>query len=95
MELTKMTAALAAVALLAPQAASAAQDTQTKANPASSERRICETYTVTGSRLATKRVCGTAEEWAERRLQDRQAVEKVQTNPCVITRTSPTGRAAC
>ena len=45
--------------------------------------RICETITPIGSRLATKRFCGTRAEWADRKLQDKQELEKAQLNPCV------------
>jgi hypothetical protein len=40
--------------------------------------RICENITLTGSRLAVKRFCGTRAEWAERRRQDRDVTEQVQ-----------------
>jgi hypothetical protein len=40
---------------------------------------ICEKIEVIGSRLAVKRVCMKRSEWAERRLQDRQEVEKAHT----------------
>ncbi len=39
---------------------------------------VCERQEVTGSRLARKKVCMTRAEWADLRLQDRQATEKVQ-----------------
>jgi hypothetical protein len=57
--------------------------------------RICENITPIGSRLATKRFCGTRAEWADRKRQDREALEGAQKSPCMITRTSGTGRAAC
>lgn len=50
--------------------------------------RICETITPIGSRLATKRFCGTRAEWADRRLQDKQALEKAQMGPCVVNGTT-------
>ena len=85
--LTKVTATLAAMALLVPQVASAAQEPQ-PAPRTPAAKKICKTQTITGSRLATKRVCGTADEWAQQRLQDRQAVEKVQMGPCVVNGTT-------
>lgn len=85
--LNKVTATFAALALALPQAASAAQEQQ-PAPQAPAAKKICKTQTVTGSRLAKKRVCGTADEWAEQRLQDRQAVEKVQMGPCVVNGTT-------
>lgn len=57
--------------------------------------RICENITPIGSRLATKKFCGTRAEWAERKRQDREALEAAQKSPCVITTTGATGRPAC
>ena len=45
-----------------------------------SQERVCEKLEVIGSRIATKRVCMTRAEWADARLQDRQAVERMQTH---------------
>ena len=45
--------------------------------------RICETIKPIGSRLATKRFCGTRAEWADRKLQEKQELERAQLNPCV------------
>ena len=39
---------------------------------------VCEKQEVIGSRLATRRVCMTRAEWADRKLQDRQEIERVQ-----------------
>lgn len=94
MRITAIIAALGALAL--PGAASALQGSSTVPTPApAAEKKTCESYTVTGSRLAKKRVCGTREEWAERRLQDRQAIEKVQTSPCMLQHNGGTGRPSC
>ena len=57
--------------------------------------RICENITPIGSRLATKRFCGTRAEWADRKRQDREALEAAQRGPCMLTRTGGTGRPAC
>ena len=57
--------------------------------------KVCENITVVGSRLAKKRVCATRAEWADRKLQDRQAVEKIQTSPCVLQTTGAGGRPSC
>jgi hypothetical protein len=46
--------------------------------------RVCETMTVTGSRLGKKKQCMTRAQWAARRLEDRQEVERIQRAPCVI-----------
>lgn len=39
---------------------------------------VCEKQRESGSRLSVKRVCMTRAEWADRRLQDRQAIDKAQ-----------------
>lgn len=57
--------------------------------------RICENITLTGSRLATKRFCGTRAEWEERKRLDRDAVEAAQRSPCVIQTTGGRGRPSC
>lgn len=40
---------------------------------------VCEKQEELGSRLATKRVCMTRGQWADLRGQDRQEIERVQT----------------
>lgn len=57
--------------------------------------RVCEDIVQTGSRIATKRFCGTRAEWEDKKKQDREAVEKAQLNPCVIQTTTTSGRASC
>jgi hypothetical protein len=57
--------------------------------------RICEDVTMTGSRLATKRFCATRAEWAEKRRQDREAIEKAQLGPCMVQTTGKAGRPSC
>lgn len=59
------------------------------------QKLVCETQEATGSRLGGKRVCLTREAWAERRLQERQVVERAQAAPCMPTTTSGQGRTAC
>ena len=100
-----LVAAIAAVSLvLTPTAASSqtptpsgsATEEQPKAGSApGQEERYCETITMTGSRLAKRRFCGTRAEWAEKRMQDRQATERVQTQLCVYSKTGITGRPSC
>jgi hypothetical protein len=41
---------------------------------------VCQKTEVLGSRLATKKVCLTRGEWAERRRLERMEVDRVQTN---------------
>lgn len=57
--------------------------------------RICANITMTGSRLAVKRFCGTRAQWADKQLQDRQEVDRVQRSPCVYQATGATGRSSC
>lgn len=57
--------------------------------------RVCENITITGSRLATKRFCGTRSEWAERKRADREALDSAQRSPCVLTHNSGSGRPSC
>jgi hypothetical protein len=46
--------------------------------------RICKKEPVLGSRLTTRRVCGTRAEWEEKRRLDREAIEKAQSQIGVI-----------
>ena len=59
-----------------PQPASTAAATSA-AKP--KEKLICKTEEVVGSRLATRRTCLTALQWADRKLEDQQFVGKAQT----------------
>ena len=62
---------------------------------------VCERITAIGSRVATKRVCATRAEWAEKRRLDKEAIEQAQrmgNGPCQTTGSSPgsgTGRPSC
>ena len=76
-----------AAALLAGTAGSAVAQTpaatpaqtQASAKPSNANEIVCEKQeTTTGTRLGAKRVCMTRGEWADRRLQDRQELERVQ-----------------
>ena len=74
----------AALAISQPATAQTSAPSQTQpsttaqtAGPDMSEV-VCERQEVTGSRLARKKVCMTRAQWAALRLEDRQAVEKVQ-----------------
>ena len=59
------------------------------------DERVCEDIKMTGSRLAKKRFCGTRSEWADKRLQDKQEVERIQRSPCVYTHNGGNGNPAC
>ncbi|MEO7366107.1 MAG: hypothetical protein ABIW03_07290 [Sphingomicrobium sp.] len=41
---------------------------------------VCEKQEILGSRLSSRRICHTRAQWADLRLQDRQAIEKIQVN---------------
>jgi hypothetical protein len=56
---------------------------------------VCEKLEVIGSRLATKKICMTRSQWADLRRQDRQAVEKAQASPCMLTHNGTSGRPSC
>ena len=62
---------------------------------------VCDKITAIGSRVATKRVCATLAEWAEKRRLDQEAVQQAQrmgNAPCQTTGTgSGTGttRPSC
>lgn len=72
--LLSMTLLLSAAPVLA-QTQRADRPAAAKSN---SGRIICERIEETGSRLASKRICMTAEQWAERRRGDREALESAQ-----------------
>jgi predicted secreted protein len=72
-------ALLASTPAAAETAAAAAPATGQKAADPNNEV-VCEKQEITGSRLGTRRICLTRAKWAERRLQDRQEIEKAQTN---------------
>lgn len=73
----------------------APEQVQPKAKVDPQNERICENITPIGSRLATKRFCGTRAEWADRKRQDREALDAAQRSPCVISTTTGTGRPSC
>lgn len=70
------------IAAAEPQAATSPVPA-TNTNVGNPNEKICENITPVGSRLATKRFCGTRAEWADRKLQERQALEDAQRSPCV------------
>lgn len=70
-------AALASVLVGTPAMAETTPITPTMVrNP---NEMVCEKHSVLGSRIQTKRVCMTRGQWADRRSQDRQEIEKAQT----------------
>lgn len=67
---------LGSAAPAAAQAPDAAKQTTAKAkDPA---RKICQEFKETGSRLAGRRVCMTAADWAAQRQDHRDNVERAQ-----------------
>ena len=80
MRIARSFAAAAAGSMLAAAGQPASAPTQPRPyNAPDPNQVICEKHQVTGSRLAVRRVCKTRAQWADQRLQDRQDVEKVQT----------------
>ncbi|GAA4749163.1 hypothetical protein GCM10023264_14240 [Sphingomonas daechungensis] len=86
-------AVLASSPLLAGEPAQSVPATNTNVGP--KDEKICENITPIGSRLATKRFCGTRAEWEDRKRQDREAIENAQRSPCMLTHNSGTGRPSC
>ena len=83
-------AALTALVGYSLAGAAVAQTSAAQPNSANAGRndKVCETITVTGSRLGAKRFCGTRAEWEERRRRDREEVDKAQRSPCVVNGTT-------
>ena len=87
----KLVVAISAFAL----AAAASAQTQAPASTpgASAEKtqtdylneRICRSEEVTGSRLTKRKVCKTRAQWADQQLQDRQEIERIQTQRSIKT----------
>jgi hypothetical protein len=76
-------AALVAAMLISTQAVGQTAPASTappKADGVDLNQVVCEKQEIIGSRLTSRRVCHTRAEWADLRLQDRQAVEKIQIN---------------
>ncbi len=69
--------AVAAVAQPAPAPTPTQAPTDAKAAQDANEI-VCQKQEVTGSRLGVKRICMTRSQWADRRMQDRQELERVQ-----------------
>lgn len=76
-----MFARLVAIVLLVtavPALAQAQSDQRSKPAKNDPNRVICEKVEQIGSRLATKRICMTAAQWAEKRRMDREDLESSQ-----------------
>ena len=55
--------------------------------PADPNQKICEDITVVGSRLGTKRICATRAEWAAKKREDKDEVDRIQRSPCMPGKT--------
>lgn len=73
-----MMAATAAPALAQSTATSTNQPAANAAPPQNPNEIVCEKQETTGSRIGARRVCMTRAQWADRKLQDRQELERVQ-----------------
>ena len=69
-----MLTTIAAASLLAP---AGAQEGVQRA-PGEPTRMICKKFEATGTRLGTRRVCATADEWAQRESQDQATMRALQ-----------------
>lgn len=59
-------------------AAAPAATAQAAAAPAKTDKLICRSVEVLGSRLQKNKVCMTSSEWAEQRRLDRMNIDKAQ-----------------
>ena len=85
-----------ALVLLSTGMVASAQSSPSQKTPAPDpNQRVCEDVTETGSRLATKRFCATRSEWEDKKRQDREAVEKAQMSPCVLSHNGSSGKPGC
>jgi len=75
---------LAAVIFTAPSYARADdQQNQSKKKTRDPNETVCEQEEVLGSRLASRRVCMTRAQWAEKQRDDRALVDRSQTQQCL------------
>ena len=85
MKLSSMMLVTAALTFTATSAAWAQTSDQPAAPPAAQKKSadpnqiVCEKIEVVGSRLAVKKVCMTRGEWAEQQRNDRQDVQRAQS----------------
>lgn len=91
--LTIVSSAMAASPVWAQNSIPAAPQGQPDASDPN--KLICEKLELIGSRLAVKKVCLTRSQWEDSRRQDREAVERAQASPCVLTHNGGTGRPSC
>ena len=65
-------------------AANAQQPPSSKRPAADPNEKVCEDIIPVGSRLATKRICATRQQWEDQKRLDRETTEKAQTQLCVV-----------
>lgn len=75
--------AFASFLILASLESSATASPASSRQPLDPNEKVCEDVTATGSRLATKRICATRAEWAEKRKQDKDTLDAIQRGPNV------------
>ena len=85
---------VASLSLLAVSSNAAATPSPAKEKGDPNEK-VCESITPIGSRLGSKKVCATRAEWAEKRRQDREAIERGQVGACMPQTTGSTGKPGC
>lgn len=69
---------------VALSSATAALEPTTSKKGKDPNEKVCETQQVLGSRLASRRVCATRAEWAERRQRERDMVDRTQIQRCSL-----------
>ena len=84
----------AGMGLLTLGSGARAEDSPANAK-ADANEKVCEVYTPVGSRLGSKKVCGTRAEWAEKRRLDKEAIDRAQVGACMVQTTGNTGKAGC
>lgn len=83
--MNRIIAVIVSLSLVPATAALAEKKKDQSADMGESDRIICETIKQIGSRLAAKKTCHTAAEWAEMRRQQRMTTERVQGfKPCQV-----------
>ena len=84
------------VALIAIAAAGSAHSAQPVASEtvrprADPNQKICQDLVAIGSRIAKKRFCATRAEWEAKKKDDRDTVDSIQRNQCVLGLTGMCG----
>jgi len=87
MNLTRCLSVVAAIGWTLSASGVAAQSAPAESHkarpPADPNQKVCEDLTMVGSRIATKRICATRAEWAAKKQQDKDEVDRIQRNLCM------------